>query len=99
MEGERTWAPVKTAVALFEVVEGEPLDVGQLEALYAVLGGWVVVVVAILAHPYRVLLLLVFVVVVVIIIVLVVYPSFDAAGSREGETGVVGEFEEASDGD
>ena len=84
---------------MFAVVEGEPLDGGQLEALYAVFGGWIVVV-AIFAYLFRVILVLVFFFfVVVIILVVVVYPGLDAAGCREGETGVVGELDEAGDGD
>lgn len=89
-------------MALFEVVEGEPLDGCQLEPLHAVLGGWVAVV-TIFAYLFCVLLVNVVVVVVVVVVdvvvVVVVYPSLDTASGREGEAGAVGEVEEASDGD
>ena len=100
--GKRRWAPVKTAVVLFEVVEGEPLDGGELEALYAVLCGRIVVVVIFTPLICVVLVFVVVVVVVVtiiIILVIVIYPSLDASGGREGERVVVGEVEEAGDGD
>lgn len=83
-------------MALFEVVEGEPLDGGQLEALYAILGSCTAVV-AIFMYLVRVFLVIV--VVVVVVVVICVYPSLDAAGSTEGECRVEGELEEACNRD
>lgn len=88
--------PVKAAAALFEIVEGEPLDGGQPKTLYAVLGSRVAVV-AVFAYLERVFLVLV--VVVIITIIVRVHPGLDAAGGREGEHRVKGELEEAGNGD
>lgn len=80
-------------MALFEVVEGKPLDGSELDALNAVLDKRIIVA-AIFGDLVCILLVLI-----VVLILIVVYPSRDAAGGREGQTRVERELEEASDGD
>lgn len=90
--GEEEQTPVEAA-ALFEVVEREPFDRGELEALYAIFGLYagVVAVVACLGRVIFVLAL--------ILVVIWVYPSLDTARGRKGQLGVEGQLEKACNRD
>lgn len=83
-------------MALFEVVEGEPLNRSQLDTLYAVLACRVVVVIT---FTNLVCVLLVLIVVVIIIFVIIVYPSLNTAGGGKRQTRIERELEEACDRD